>query len=74
VSGFHPTNTRLIRTKGAEDIWTQRRAITLGYRKMYSEELYKAYTIYSIKRKPKVHPTTGQEGPEGSTGVVLLFL
>jgi hypothetical protein len=63
VSGLHPTNTRLIQTKGAEDIWTQRRAITLGYRKMYSEELHKAYTTYSIMGKHKVHPITGLEGP-----------
>jgi hypothetical protein len=33
-----------------------REAITLGYRKLYNEELHKAYTIYSIKVKGKLHP------------------
>jgi hypothetical protein len=40
-------------------------AITLVNRKLNNKELHKAYTIYSIKVKYKVHPRTGHEGPEG---------
>jgi len=40
-------------------------AIISVNRKLYNEELHKAYTICSIKVKCKVHPRIGHEGPEG---------
>jgi hypothetical protein len=28
----------------------------------------------TVKGKGKIHPVTGHEGPEGSSGIALLFL
>jgi hypothetical protein len=62
---FIPHTKEMIQTKVLKIFEPRKDAITYGYRKLCNEELHKAYIIYSIKVKYKVHPRSGHEGSKG---------